>query len=445
MKLSLQQIARAMGAHATVDQLVSGYRTYSPEVQPGDLFFAMPGTRFDGLQFVPDAVARGAVAVVVSAPGDYGVPSLVVPDVLVGLQQLAHVARLQWGKPLLGITGSAGKTTSKEICAALLRTTLRTAHTLGNLNNHVGLPLSLLRLDDDAQVAVVEMGMNHAGEIAALARIAAPSHALVTNVGYAHIENFASVEGIALAKRELVEALPPDGTAILNEDDPRVRTFGDVHKGPVIRYGLSEKADIRAEEISPSEQGLCFTVEGVPFQTALRGRHNLLNLLGGIAAARAFAIPLDALRDAVAFLQPASMRGEVSQHRGVTVINDCYNANPDAMLAMLGVLMDFPATRRIAVLGEMRELGERSEYLHREVGRAVYERGVDHLIAIQGDAVFLRDEAVLSGLRATEAGFFATPEEAGAHLRSLLREGDVVLFKGSRGTRVERALETWLG
>ncbi len=307
-------------------------------------------------------------------------------DTLVALQALAHQARRDWAKPIIAVTGSAGKTSTKDIIAALLAVRYKVGKTVGNFNNHIGLPLSILRLPQDCEVAVLEMGMNHAGEIRDLVRIAEPNHGVVTNVGYAHVENFASIEGVAAAKRELIEGLPPSGVAILNADDPRVAAFAQSHKGRTITYGFSPNADIRAEDDS-------FTVQGVHFQTTLSGRHSILNILAGIAVASVFGIQPHELVSGVAALTPGKMRGERKVWRGATVLNDSYNSNPEAARNMLDVLRSEPASRRIAVLGEMRELGQMSEQLHRQLGEYAVKSGVDVIIGIHGDAQFIVESA----------------------------------------------------
>jgi UDP-N-acetylmuramoyl-tripeptide--D-alanyl-D-alanine ligase len=360
------------------------------------------------------------------------------------LEDLAAHARTKFAGDVIGITGSAGKTTSKEVIAALLGAALRVGKTSGNYNNHVGLPLSLLRLPGDAQVAVLEMGMNHAGEIRHLAGIARPRIGVVTNVGYAHIENFDSIDGIAAAKRELVDSLPDGGVAVLNADDPRVARFAEAHSGRTVTFGIESPAEVRAEEVSYLADGVKFRAAGVAFESQLAGRHQVLNILAGIAVAGLFGIAPERLRDAVRSLAPSPMRGERMVRHGVTIWNDCYNANPDAMRGMLDVLRDSPAERRIAVLGEMLELGHWAEPLHRDVGVYAAKSGVSVLVGIRGAARFLVEAATQSGLDAGAAYFFDTPGEAGEFLRGVARPGDAILFKGSRGTRVEQALERYL-
>jgi UDP-N-acetylmuramoyl-tripeptide--D-alanyl-D-alanine ligase len=364
-----------------------------------------------------------------------------VVDALAALQRIASWARDGWPGDVVGITGSAGKTTTKDVIASLLEPHIPTAKTIGNFNNHVGVPLSILRMSPDAKVAVLELGMNHAGEIRSLAAVAKPRIGVVTNVGYAHVENFASIEGVAAAKRELVESLPPDGIAVLNADDPLVRRFEDGFAGKVVTFGLSDSAAVRAEDVCYGAEGVRFRVGGIPFESALTGRHGVRNILAGVAVAGEYGIAPERLRDAVRNLEPGAMRGRRSVHRGVVIWNDCYNSNPDAARAMLDVLRDTPGARRIAVLGDMRELGAFSERLHGEVGRYAARVGVDRLVAVRGDARFLRDGAVEAGMAEEAVTFFETPEEAGEFVRGVAREGDVTLWKGSRGTRMELALE----
>ncbi|HVY20796.1 MAG TPA: UDP-N-acetylmuramoyl-tripeptide--D-alanyl-D-alanine ligase, partial [Bauldia sp.] len=272
--------------------------------------------------------------------------------------------------------------------------------------------------------------------------IAEPQIGIVTNVGWAHTENFPDgIAGVARAKSELIQALPPEGTAVLNADDPRVREFRKFHAGRTILFGLAKDAEVRAENVDISPTGARFRALGVDFESPLAGRHGVSNVLAGIAAARALGIAPERLRDAVRSLAPGKMRGEQTRVNGITIINDCYNANPEAMRSMLELLRDTPATRRIAVLGEMLELGREAEALHRSLGRFVAEQGIDAVIGIRGAGRWIVDEAIAAGLSGGAALFFDTPEEAGEYLRRFLKPGDAVLFKGSRGVRVERALE----
>ena len=441
MTVDLADVAQVIGAIAPASSRpVSVWSIDSRTVEPGAVFFALRGERHDGHNYVGDVLAKGAFAVVeeVDCPNER---LLHVPDTLEALQTLATRVRTSWSGEVVAVTGSAGKTTTKDVIAELLSAAMPVGKTAGNLNNHIGLPLSILRLPEETRVAVLELGMNHAGEIRDLSRIARPDVAVVTNVGYAHIENFDSVEGIALAKRELVEALPPDGVAVLNADDARVADFAAVHPGRTITFGTGSAADVRAEDIEDGLEGVRFRVGKVQFESALTGRHGVLNILAGIAVARLFDIAPERLREAARSIKPGKMRGERFTRYGITILNDCYNSNPEAARAMLDVLRMTPARRRIAVLGEMLELGRWAEPLHRDVGRYAAESGINVLVGIRGAARHMVAEAMLAGLAADAAYFFEDPANAGDFLRQIVREGDAILFKGSRGTQVEKALE----
>ena len=463
MKFPLQAVARALGGSvsnvaAAQNPLITGWSIDSRTVAPGDLFFALRGPNHDGHAHVGGALQKGAIAAVVDRDMEAAGPTLRVPDTLQALQDLAAWSRKEWAGDVVAVTGSAGKTTTKDVIAEMLSVGMETAKNEGNLNNHIGLPLSLLRIEETARVAVLEMGMNHAGEIRRLAELARPDVGVVTNVGYAHMENFDSLDGIAAAKRELIEALGASGTAVLNADDPRVAAFASVHPGRTVLYGQAPAADVRAEDVTYSSEynpaedaatennamGVRFRVGASEFQSALTGRHGVSNLLAGIAVAGVYGISPKRLRQKVSELAPGRMRGERFRHQGVLIFNDCYNSNPDAVRAMLDVLRDTPARRRIAVLGEMLELGRWAEALHRDVGNYAAVCGIDVLVGIRGAALHMLDAAKRAGLPADAAFFSDDPAEAGRLVRTLAQPGDAILFKGSRGVHVELAMQEFL-
>jgi UDP-N-acetylmuramoyl-tripeptide--D-alanyl-D-alanine ligase len=442
MEFKLTDVARAVGLKIESQGLVTGWSIDSRTVASGDLFFALRGPNHDANAYVEEVLAKGAVAAVANEPKRGTV--LVVPDTLIALQSTAVWAREQWGREVIGVTGSAGKTSTKDVIAAMLGAKMPVGKTIGNLNNHVGVPLSILRLPSHSRVAVLEMGMNHGGEIRDLCAIARPKIGVVTNVGHAHMEAFDSIKGVAAAKRELIESLPTDGVAVLNADDPLVSTFRAVHRGRTISFGIDSDADIRAARVLVTDHGVSFTVGGVKFESSLVGRHNILNILAGLTVASLYGIRPGDLVEVVRNLAAPPMRGQRLEHAGTVILNDCYNSNPDAARSMIDVLRDTPARRRIAVLGEMLELGRWSESLHRDVGRYAATSGIDVVIGIRGEACHLVDAARVAGLAVNAAFFFSDATSAGEHLRAMARPGDLILFKGSRGTHVEQALERFI-
>jgi UDP-N-acetylmuramoyl-tripeptide--D-alanyl-D-alanine ligase len=370
-------------------------------------------------------------------------PLLITEDPLIALQALAAHVRRRWGKRVVAITGSAGKTTTKEAVAAALGAKFNVLKSRGNLNNGFGLPLELLRLEPEHDIAVVEMGMNHAGEIATLARIAGPDWGVVTNVGTAHIENFADGQaGIARAKLELVTALPATGVAFLNCDDEYVSQFGRDFPGKVVYFGAGPCADPQTVEASEDAGGLHLGYRAGErsgaFTLQLLGRHNASNAMAGLAVALEAGVDLDAAIAALTSLTAGDKRGQVIEIDGATILNDCYNSNPEALRSVIRTLAARPAERRILVAGEMLELGEYSSAMHAACGLTAADAGLDLVAGVHGNAVHLAAAACAGGVASL---FLPNAEEAGLWLRQTLRPGDVVLIKGSRGVHLERAIE----
>jgi len=454
MKLTLGQVADWIHADGEFDTSAEtlGYGIDSRTISAGELFFAVKGERLDGHDFVDSALANGAVAAVVSnrwvVPAEVDEKKLLrVADcedcVLGALQKLANAVRRDWGGRVIGVTGSAGKTTTKEAVAQVLSAKFSVLKSAGNLNNAFGLPLQLLRLEREHDVAVMEMGMNHAGEIAALAKIAEPDWAVISNVGPVHLEFFPDgIAGIARAKYELIQALPADGIAVLNFDDEYVASFARGMGKRAAFYGLREGAEVRATHVAEiGAEGVVFTVEAhgerASVQLRMLGRHNVPNALAAIAVGLRSGMGLAECAAAVSGVRAGDKRGEVMEWRGATLINDCYNSNPRALDAMVDALMAMPGERHIVVAGEMLELGPEAEALHEACGRSMAKRGVTMLIGVRGAA-----EAMVRGARegGLDAVFIATPEDAGKWMEANVRAGDVVLLKASRGVKLEKAL-----
>jgi UDP-N-acetylmuramoyl-tripeptide--D-alanyl-D-alanine ligase len=461
MQWKVEDVARALrvappeGVDASAR--LFGVSIDSRTVAGGELFIAIRGPRHDGHNFVGEALNAGALAAVVAQEclGEFAQPVysklFAVKDTFAALQELAQAVRTRWGRRLAAITGSAGKTTTKEILAALLAARYHVLKSEGNLNNEFGLPLQLLRLDDSDEAAVVELGMSHAGELRRLAEIALPDVGVVTRVAPVHLEFFASVDEIALAKRELIEGLAgSESVAVLNADDPRVARFAEVAPGRVVTFGFSIGADFRATQIEDrgangSQFNFAGPDSGARLTLSLAGRHNISNALAALAAASVWGVGAAQAKEVFPRLEPAGMRGRVLNYEaGFSVINDCYNSNPVALAAMIEMLAQTPASgRRILAAGEMLELGPASAELHREAGQAAAESGkLDWIIGVQGNAESFVRGAIEAGHEPAHVKFLGSSVEASGFVAGLVAAGDLLLVKGSRGVKMERIVET---
>jgi UDP-N-acetylmuramoyl-tripeptide--D-alanyl-D-alanine ligase len=423
-------------------------------IAPGELYVAIRGERFDGADFAGAAVEAGAGGLLLpeGRGGAFARAGAVIEaaDATRALQALGRAVRRASGATVVAITGSAGKTTTKEATAALLGIRYRVVRNAGNLNNHIGLPLSLVDLRRRPEMAVVELGMNHAGEIRTLVEIAEPDVRVWTNVGEAHLGFFASVDAIADAKAEILEHATPRTLVVANADDDRIAARVAGWPGRLVTFGLERPADVRAVAIE--DRGVNGSIARVAaggaerrFTIPLLGRGNVANVLAATAVALEYGVPLDAIAERVARLEPAPHRGEVRRlANGVIVIDDSYNANPSATRRALDVLARSDARRRVAVLGEMLELGAQSVPLHREVGAAA--AGLDRLVTVGGAAARAMGEAaVRAGMAPAGVRHAATSEEAADVAAALVEPGDVVLVKGSRGVRTDRVVERLVG
>jgi len=445
MKLTFSQIAEMTGGTVIQrgDVVTSSVVIDSREVKPDSVFFAITGDRLDGHQFVPQALQTARGAVVSNVPQgiapDKGIVR--VTDTTVALQQLAKSIRERYKFTLIGITGSAGKTTTKEMIATLAASERRTFKSWGNFNNLIGCPLCIDNTPDDAEVVVSEMGMNHKGEIAQLAGLVRPDVGVYTNIGPVHIEFFGTVEKIAEAKRELLENLRPGGTVIVNNDNEHVVRISRDYKGPKKTYGIEHEADYRATNVR--ERGLLGTsftlkAEGSAreLELGLPGRHNLENLMAAIATVRAIGISWAGIESGVGEVKPAYHRGIIVPFHGAQIYDDTYNSNPYALGRAVELMSQADvAGRRIAVIGDMLELGEKELDYHRDSGRAI-PKDIDTVIGVGK-----RSRALLDGAR--EAGHknlhhFENAQLAGEFLQSFIRKGDLVLIKASRGIGLDR-------
>jgi UDP-N-acetylmuramoyl-tripeptide--D-alanyl-D-alanine ligase len=456
MNLSLEEINKSVGGSLSGagSTKVRGYSIDSRTLNAGELFFAIRGPRFDGHQFLDQAADRKAAGVVVEKiPATWDqtprCPMIRVGSTVEALQGLARAVRRLWGMPIIGVTGSAGKTTTKEMIAAVLGKKFTVLRSVGNLNNEFGMPLCLLRVERYQNMGVLEMGMSAKGEIRKLASIAEPNEGVVTNVNPVHLEFFKSVDEIAEAKAELVEGLHDPKVAYLNSDDSRVRAMARKTDGKIVTYGVKSVAAFKVQQVQDlGLDGTAFTVHhgrrDLNFVLPLLGQHNVTNAVAAVAVGATHEVGWEQIREALAEMKPEKMRGQVVKFReGFAVIDDTYNSNPRAlseMIRFIGRLQGWQ--RKIVFAGEMLELGSEGVELHRACGREGAKAGLELLVAVRGQAKEILEGALEGGMDRSRLKFVADSVEAGELLARTVRKGDVVLLKGSRGVKLEQAINT---
>ncbi len=446
MRFRLEEVEAASGGAREGSTELDGVAVDSRRVEPGNLFVAIRGARVDGHEFAAEAAARGAKALLAARrPANLpaGFPAVIVPDTIAALRALAAALKRRTGFRLAAITGSAGKTTTKDFAATLLARRFTVAKTPGNQNSQIGFPMSVANLSGVPQWMVGEMGLSEPGDLSRLSRAFEPDVAAILLVAAAHLQFFPSLEAIAEAKAEILEGLKPGGAFVANSDDPRVEALAARHRGRVVRFGRGRAAEIRAVDVSFSAEGSRFRLErpdgAAPVRLPLPGAHQVGNFLA--AAAIAFVVGVSAADSAAAAeeLKPASHRGEVRRHAsGALLYDDTSNANPTSVRAALDTLASLVGRRRIAVLGDMLELGPEEERLQGETGHAIAGRA-DLLVCVGERARGLAAGAVAAGFSPEAIRYASTAEEAARLLSPMLEPGDVVLLKASRAVGLDRA------
>ena len=452
MKFTVSELAASLNAPFSGDAELTGVAVDSRKVRPGDLFVAIRGARVDGHDFAGQAAAAGAKALLGERQPEglrAGFPVVLVRDAVAALRRFASTLKRRMGFRLAAITGSAGKTTTKEFTAAILARRFRVEKTPGNQNSQIGFPMSIVNLPSSPEWLVGEMGLSEPGDLSKLSRAFEPDVAAILLVAPAHLEFFPSLEALAGAKGEILEGLKPGGTLVANADDPRVAAIAAGFAGPTLRFGRTATAEITAREIEPGPGGSRFvlvTPAGeAPVDLPVAGLHQVDNFLAASGIAAAIGVGPADCAEAAKTLKPAAHRGELMRHAsGAVLYDDAYNANPSSMRAALETLARLPGSRRIAVLGDMLELGAEEARWHRETGGAAVGRA-DLLICVGPRARELAEGAIAAGFPEGNVRRVATAEDAAEALRGSLAEGDVVLFKASRGVGLDRAVALLAG